>query len=104
MANAKDIVETARELIEIAGSEWLHDRRASAKRSEANACVAEQIAKRQARLMAMKTNAGRIHEIDAQMDLLQTLPESESGYVQPLLETLREVRARLVREKGLMRD
>jgi hypothetical protein len=96
----KDIVAAARELVELAGAEWLHEQRAAAKRSEADAYTAEQSAKRKARLGAMKTRAGRIHEIDVQMDLLHTLPGSESGYVQPLLKRLREIREKLVREKG----
>lgn len=104
MSKTKDIVAAARELLEIAGAEWLYDQRATAKRSEAEAYTAEQSAKRKARLRAMKTRAGRIHEIDAQMELLLTLPESESEYVQPLLNKLREIREKLVREKGLTED
>jgi hypothetical protein len=101
VSKTKDIVAAARELVEIAGSEWLHDQRAEAKRSEAEAYNAEQSAKRKARLNAIKTKVGRIHEIDAQMELLLTLPESESGYVQPLLGHLRQIRADLARTKNL---
>lgn len=100
MVKTKDILAAARELVEIAGAEWLHEQRAAAKRSDADAYTAELSAKRKARLSAIRTKAGRIHEIDVQIDLLHTLPESESGYVQPLLSRLREIRERLVREKG----
>lgn len=101
MLKARDILGAAQEVLEVAGNEWLKDKRRSAQRSAANAAADESSSHRRAKLKTMVSKAAQIHEIDAQIELLLTLPARESETAEPLIRSLRQVRDKLARSKAM---
>lgn len=99
MFKAGDILGAAREVLEVAANEWLKDQRRSAGWSAAEAAATESSSQRKANLRKLVSKAAQIHEIDAQIELLLTLPARESETAEPLINSLRRVRNRLVKSK-----
>lgn len=93
-------MDLAGELLDVAMNEWLREKRASSNWSTSNAAHCKASGERQARLRVLVSRAERIHEIDAQIELLLTLPTREAKHVQPLIEDLRRVRNRIARDKA----
>jgi|GEM_PF-4306176 len=100
MSGARDILSAAREVLEVAGNEWLKDKRRFAQRSAAEAATNEAASQRKAELRTLVSRAKQIHEIDAQIELLKTLPARESETAEPLIRGLRQARDRLAKSKA----
>ena len=82
-------------LLEVARQEWLATSAGDRARETDARARSELVAARRARLTLVTSLLARLHEVDAQIDLLllSTLPEQEV-----LLERLRSVRVALERE------
>jgi hypothetical protein len=100
MLKARDILGAAREVLEVAGNEWLRDQRRTAQKSAAEAAAQESSSVRKAKLRKLMKSAEQIHEIDAQIELLLTLPARESETAEPLIRNLRQVRDKLAKDKA----
>lgn len=95
-----EITGYAQDVLEVACEYWLNEKRKDAVRLAVEAAQDEAAAERRALLKKLTAESERLHEIDARIDLLLTLPPSEEEYVKRLVDRLRRVRDRLVRGRN----
>jgi hypothetical protein len=88
------------DIIIVAQAEWLSGQRLEAERLRADAAADEASSVRRAKLRTIESRAAQIHEIDAQIELLLTLPACESDMTERLVSRLRTVRRQLADRKS----
>jgi hypothetical protein len=100
IVGAGEILGYAQDVLDVACESWLNEKRKETARAGAEAAQHEAAAERSARLKKLAAESERLHEIDARIDLLLTLPPSEEKLVKSLVERLRRVRARIINSRN----